>query len=167
MSRRFRAFVWWLIAVAIPVQGMAAIVMPLCAPSPFVMVTEAASDHVNGPMAHDHPMAPVVVGMVHMDHAQAPAYAPEHPSEHAPDHVHAMAAHGGGHSTPPDTDHAGHSGHGMLKCCSAGCSMAACFDSSPAEPARAPSIAPAQPGVSAYTGVILDGLDRPPRHHLA
>ena len=67
--------------------------------------------------------------------------------------------------TAPDmgADSTGHAGHGMLKCCSAGCSMVAL--SAPELPTARPagSDAPLAAPVPLYSGVVLDGLDRPPR----
>ncbi len=45
--------------------------------------------------------------------------------------------------------------------------MVACFDIGVAAPTRAPTLAPVQSEASFYPGVILDGLDRPPRPVLA
>lgn len=152
MSRSFRALVLWLIAVAIPVQGIAAIVMPLCMPAPFVMLTDAVLVPASGQAMHGHRAAPDAGVMEHADEG---------------DHGHAVAAHGSNGSIAPDADHAGHTGHGMLKCCSAACSMVACVAPGVATQARAPSLAPVQSEASLYPGIILDGLDRPPRLLLA
>ena len=64
----------------------------------------------------------------------------------------------------PAPDHAGQSGHGMLKCCSAGFSIAAFFSPGLAARTQARSPSPLQPVVQIYQGVILDGPERPPRH---
>lgn len=148
MSRIFRAFVLWLIAVAIPAQGIAAIVMPLGVAEPFATVAGAGLDGVGAVVMHGHRAAPDAGVMAHAGE---------------PGHCQTMAAHGSGKSSTPDADSAGHSGHGMLKCCSAGCSMAACPAPGLATHSRTPSLAPVQSEASFYPGVILDGLDRPPR----
>ena len=152
MFRSFGALVLWLIAVAIPVQGIAAIVMPLCVPGQFARVADAALKRAGGETMHAQRGVPDA-GVI--EHA------------HEPGHGHTIAAHGAGGFTAPYADHAGHSGHGMLKCCSVGCSIAACFAPDLATHTRAPSLAPVQSEANFYPGVILDGLDRPPRRLLA
>lgn len=155
MSRNFRALVLWLIAVAIPVQGIAAIVTRLCVPAISATVADVGLGQAGAMMMHGHRAAPEAGFMAHVDD---------------PGHGHAVEAHGPGDFTAPDADpagHAGHAGHGMLKCCSAGCSMVACFATCLATPTDAPSLAPVQSEASFYPGVILESLDRPPRLLLA
>ena len=152
MSRRLRAIVLWLIAVAIPLQGIAAIVMPVCGPGQFATAAGAAFARAGGEALHAHRVA-------HDTGILGDAGVPRH--------GHAMHSHAASGITALDAGHAGHAGHGMLKCCSAGCSMAACSAPSLATHTRVPSIAPVPSEAIFYPGVILDGLDRPPRLLLA
>lgn len=129
----------WLIALALPVQGMAAAIMPLCPPS--------------------HHAAPVSL-------VESPAAAittAQHPSMH--DGMGAHHASDASHADPQDGEAAAGSHH-MLKCCSAACSMAAFTVSSLAVRVQQRSPAPLHPLASHYRGVTLDGLDRPPKQIL-
>lgn len=152
MSTWVRTLLLWCVALAIPLQGMAAVVMPLCAAlgstqqtMPFMghpLMASAAADQSNHA---GHAM--------HADIAQA---LPDHPNGHDSG---APAADQDGHDC--------HSGHGMLKCCSSVGSLATM--TRPALPARSALRAPTPLAVAAQlpAGVILDGLDRPPQSLLA
>lgn len=148
MFRGLRTIVMWLIALTIPLQGVAAATMPLCAPSHHA----AASAKAGGP---DGPMAQLPLADAADPHALHKRTATHHTDDSA---HHGSAAHG----------KAGQSGHDVLKCCSATCSMAA-VTSVPSLAARSPqrSPNPLHPVASRYRGVTLDGLDRPPRRFLA
>ncbi|MEO8281700.1 MAG: hypothetical protein ABI564_18520 [Ideonella sp.] len=80
---------------------------------------------------------------------------------HLNGHVHGSDATGG--QAKPASDNAGQTGHGMLKCCSAGFSIAGCFTPVVAARSQVRSPAPLQPVAQVYTGVILDGPERPPK----
>lgn len=70
---------------------------------------------------------------------------------------------------PPTTDDASGSdqaGHGMLKCCSVGCALAVSHAALANQSSPLPALGPAQSEVTMHAGVVLDGLDRPPRHRL-
>ena len=123
-----------LIVLAIPVQGMAAVVMPLCLPAP----------HGDASMAIDRL------------------------ADRSADHHHAAASHhaaGQGDEATPDEP--AHSGHDMLKCCSAACSMVALTTPPLAVGLQARPPAPLHPVAQLYSGVTPDGLDRPPKFILA
>ena len=138
-----RSVVMWLIALAIPVQGMAAVVTPLCLPA----------HHSDGSsMAHR------LVG--HRGVAAHAALAGDHAAHHgaASDHD-TGAAHD--HLTAPDET--GHAGHAMLECCSAACAMSGVMPPSLAARASACSVAPPHAVAPLHLGVTPDGLDRPPK----
>jgi hypothetical protein len=133
----------WLMAVAIPVQGMAAAVMPLCPPNHHADVQLHPPEH----LAHGHG-ADSAQG-VSMNHAAHHAAAAEPMDiEHHE---------GAGHAEP------GLSGHGTLKCCSAACSMAAAMTPELVTWPRARAPAPLHPAAHFYRGVTPDGLERPPK----
>lgn len=137
-----------LIALAIPVQGMAVIVMPPCAG-----VHHMAAQGVPGHSA-DEPAS----GLVTAAAACHPWHIELESSDHSADAGHHDCI---AHGEPGDSD------HGVLKCCSANCSMAAL--TAPHVMARAPlrSPAPLHPLAHLYRGVTPDGLDRPPKLFLA
>jgi hypothetical protein len=146
MSSVFRAVLMWLIALTLPMQGMGAVVMPQCPPA-----------HHTVPVAFD----------LFADHqsADSPMAAPVN---HATHHGEAAdQAAGAGHDVGATHGESGHSGHGMLKCCSATCSMAAVTAPSLGARTQLRSPAPLQPLVPLYRGVTADGLDRPPKLFLA
>ncbi len=150
MLRTIRILALWLMAVAIPVQGFAAVVMPFCSPAHAAAVSNSQLQ------SQSQSAGKGSIRMSISTHSTAHGTAEmQHPSGHA---------HGSGSAAEPASDHSdGHAGHSMLKCCSAGFSMAAFF--APVIPARssARSPTPLQLETQIYQGVILDGLDRPPR----
>jgi hypothetical protein len=142
-----RIVVMWLIALAIPLQGMAAVAMPPCPPAHHPDMSAAFDQLVEqadavGPMA------------VAADHAMHDGVAA---SQDDGDPVEAAGLSG----------HSGHSGHSMLKCCSAACAMAAVVTSDLALQLHARSPAPLHPVAQFYRGAPPDGLDRPPKPVLA
>lgn len=148
MSRVLRAVLSALIALAIPLQGMAAVTMTLCPPAHHA--GHSGADPAAA--AHDgkatHPGAP---------EAQAA-------------HHHGASSHGlaSAQSTAQaDSGEACAAGHSMLKCCSVACSMAALTTQSLAAAVRAHPPAPLQAALPFYRGVTPDGLDRPPKTVLA
>lgn len=149
MIRLARLIVLCVIATAIPIQGIAAAtVMHLCAPSHAVGAASAVSHPSDAHSTHWGIASPVVDDTKHpIGHIEAFG---------APD---ARSDAGG--------DAAGHAGHGTLKCCSVGFSIAAFFSSTLPTRDRARSPAPLQPVAQIYPAVTLDGLDRPPKLLLA
>jgi hypothetical protein len=155
MSSLVRALLLCWMALAIPLQGMAAVVMPLCAAldSPSVNttffghpLTSAGADTVQplpDPADHD----------LHHDMSHDAAGPLAHHTAHA--------------GADAGDTHEGHTGHGMLKCCSAIGGMA--MLSSAALPAQGKLRAPAPLALTAQlsAGVVPDGLDRPPQPPLA
>jgi hypothetical protein len=139
MARALRAVLLWLMTMAIPVQGMAAFAAPVCAPGHHHAVHEAAHAAVAAHGAH----AGVPEGM------------------HASDHRPAAEA-----VTDSGPDAAG-SGHDMLGCCSATCSMAMLVAMPTLLSDPMPAAAPLHPLHARYRGVTLAGLDRPPKLSLA
>jgi hypothetical protein len=148
MSRVVRSLVLWLIALAIPLQGMAGGIMLHCAPTQQA----AGSPGLSHGVAHA-PAAQTMAGLsAHaMHHGAVEHMLADHPGQDDD------GLHGAG----------GQSGHNMLKCCSAACSMAAGVVPNLAVQAQARSPAPRQPVAQFYRGVALDGLDRPPKTPLA
>jgi hypothetical protein len=137
-----RTLVLWLSLLSIPVQGMAAVVMPLCPIAP----SSGMSVDVDRPAVH--------IGAIGSTSATA-----DHTMHHgAVSPGLADAGHDG--SASP-------SGHGMHKSCSASCAMVTVATPSAIPRTPVPSLAPLQPAVQIYAGVTLDGLDRPPKHLLA
>jgi len=154
MASTYRAFMLWLIAIALPLQGIAAVEMQMCTPAAAAVVTLGGS----------HQAEPVL-GRVVQFHAHATAKVSGHAHGHG--HGQPTTDHPATYPVVSDLDDSGHLGHGMLKCCSAACSLAAYFSPSVAKHSRMPSLAPEQVGATFYPDVFLDGLDRPPRSFLA
>lgn len=141
MFRLFRTLALWLMAVTLPLQGMAAIAMPACGPVHAAPPVASELNH-HGDLNHRH----VQLHAVHS--------ADESTGQR-------------GQANDQSIDPSGHAGHGMLKCCAVGCAMVALPMASQPARTQAGSAAPAQPQVQRYLGVYLDGLDRPPRFLLA
>lgn len=156
-----RLLLLWLMAVTIPLQGIAAATaMAHCAPAPQrAGSVEGDAMHSGGHTRHDHPVQ--VEGGSALDaqpHAQ--------PEAHAHADVDAVAAGAADHGPERGADSAGHTGHSTLKCCSAVCALAMPVAQQLAvrSPVRAP--APTWPAALFAQGVVLDGLERPPRQAL-
>ncbi|WP_418314775.1 hypothetical protein [Piscinibacter sakaiensis] len=144
MSGVVKTIVLWFIALAIPLQGMAATVFPLC------------------PTEH-HAPALLVVAQLPADELGAADHASmvdHHQHHQQPDAVSLAAA------DAPVSHDAELLGHGMLNCCSAaGAMLALGVPSVPTLPAlRSPE--PLPPAAQADLGVTLDGLERPPKNIL-
>lgn len=161
MPRITKAIVMWLIALTIPLQGMAAVAMPSCAPAHHGAAAErvsiAADDGHAHAHTHDHAMAGVAATAATA--ATANMATPHHAA--ANPMTAATQAHGAG------SDKSSDAGHPMLKCCSAACAMAAVLPPSLPERLKLRSPAPLQPLAQFYRGVTPDGLDRPPKSILA
>lgn len=154
MFRALRGLVLWLMAVAIPIQGIAANLMPSCLPAQATALAAEALDQTD---PHLMPSHSVASGAGELGHP----------------HGHAKASVQRGEQTDAGSDHADHAnhvdhaGHGALKCCSAACSMAILSSANFLAHAQARSPAPVQWQARLYPGVIPGGLDRPPRTLLA
>jgi hypothetical protein len=145
MFRWLRLVVMWLMAVAIPLQGFAASAISLCAPEQVAMMAGAVID--DGHANHRHVLESADGG-AHIAHAPAlPVASSADPDDQASGHL-------------------GHASHGVLKCCAA-CAMAAVMVPDLAARGQTRSAAPSRTVEHFYQGVILDGLDRPPRSLLA
>jgi hypothetical protein len=82
-------------------------------------------------------------------------------SHHADGHAHAA---GSAHDpAASDTGHTKQAGTNMLKCYGVGGTIASPFATALANRAQPHSAAPLQPAAQIYQGVVLDGLERPPR----
>jgi hypothetical protein len=155
MFRVFRTVVMWLMALAMPLQGLAAAVAPLC----------EAAGHTPAAIAAFHPAVTLAASVL-----QAGVQSVDSHHGHSGHHTAAPSqmGHSAGHADQADhagrSDHVGHGGHA---CCSAASSVASVFTSDLFARQPAPTLAPAAPAVQRYQGVVLDGLDRPPRLLLA
>jgi hypothetical protein len=139
MSTVVKAIVMWLIALSIPLQGMAAVVMPMCPPAHH----SGSTGDSEGLTQHHEVDCETAASA---DHTMHQGTASPHTA-----------------ASSPEDSAAGHSGHGMLKCCSASGSMAAVMAPELALRAPASSPAPLQRVVQFYRSVTPDGLDRPPK----
>jgi hypothetical protein len=151
MAHGFRLVLMWLMTLAVSVQGVVAYAMPLCPPSHQMA---AQSQHLGTALAaghHGH-------GMAGLERLQMQAGESHHGM--AAGHVHSQDM-----ETPhaPDGADAPVSGHDMLSCCSANCSMVGLTVVLPRQPSQAASPRPVHPMASLYSGVALAGLDRPPK----
>ena len=142
-----RLLALWLIALSIPVQGMAAVVMPLCPPAHHSDGLPAP-DRLADPHGADAPAA------LSVDHAA-------HPGTTADRFAHPAHDHG----TAPDGP--GHAGHSMLECCSAACALSGVVPPNLVMQAPASCAAPPHAVAPLHLGVTPDGLDRPPKSILA
>lgn len=138
-----------LIALAIPMQGMAAVAMAMCAPSHRAVMAGAPERLAEAPSMRSH-----------ADGAHS------HRMPHA-----AQSAFDGGtsvapHDAAPDGQ-AGHAGHGTVKCCSATCTMVALTSLTLVASAKVEASLPLHPVAQIYQGVTPDGLERPPKLFLA
>ena len=141
MLRLARFLVISLMAVAIPVQAIAVTtVMHFCPPSHAASV-DPALRQADAQSMHTHPESASADGTMAVDASNV--------------------------RLDPASHHADHSGHGIVKCHSAGFSIAAFTGPTLVARAQARSLAPARPDALSYKGVILDGLDRPPKQPLS
>lgn len=150
MQRVLRFLLVWLLAVAMPLKGMAAAVMLLCAPLPAASVVQAMPSHLaQGHAAHD--------GAQHHQHFRHASQAkPPQPPQHATHATHATQ----GDAASAD-DHGGSSGHAHAVAKCGACAAIA---------AGLPRVAPPPPGAQGFEPMALgavrfltDGPDRPPR----
>lgn len=154
MSKTVRALLLWCLALAIPLQGMATVVMPLCSAMGSTSLTTSFMGH---------PLALTAAAQTQTQASHA---------EHA---MHHGMAHEVGHDSTqagaqPEVNHDGHDGHtshGMLKCCSATGSLAVLSNISLPAQGMLPMPAPLASTAQLPAGVIPDGLDRPPQDSLA
>jgi hypothetical protein len=156
MSRTYRALLLWLIAIAIPFQGIAAIAMSLCAPALSVVLKSGTPDRAE-------------VEAMHRRSATSDPKTSSQMSEHGhwQGQAHSAVDPDASKTAVPDLEQSGHAGHSMLKCCSAACSLVAYMPPSLTKHSRVPSPAPSQAEATFYPDVFLDGLERPPRNFLA
>jgi hypothetical protein len=143
VSKVFRTALSWLIALIVPVQGMAALAVPLC-PAAHGLGVSAGIDHVAYGLGADAQWA-LAADLA----AQAGA-----PAHHAAD----SDSHDGALQGKADP-----CGHGPLDCCSAACAMVAAL--APVRFSQVPprSPVPPHPLAQRYRGLTPDGLDRPPK----
>lgn len=144
MIRFIRMLALCLAALAIPLQGIAAIAMPLCPPAHSAAMLVASPDASGAHMAGRHASGSHAGDVRHAD-----GHGPASPSADVP--------------VTADTDHASPVGKNMVKCYGVGGTIASPCATGLASRAQPASAAPLQPAAQIYQGVILDGLERPPR----
>ena len=139
-----RMLLIWLLALALPAQGVIAATMVFCGPNHHGQATAAA-------VAHDADSAHRSLGSAANSHHEAVGGQAEY--------------------TAPDEAAAAEtlSPSGMQKCsvCASCCSAAAIHDTVPKLPALEPVAADFAALASAVEPFAADGPDRPPRHILA
>ena len=144
MVRRLRTLLIWLLALALPAQGVIAATMVFCGPNHHDRASAAA-------MAHD-------------------ADAAHHPLDSAA-HSHHEAADGQAGNTASDEsatpDKFAKSGLQKCSVCASCCSAAAIHDTGPKLPVLEPMAADFAALATAVEPFAADGPDRPPRHLLA
>ena len=155
MNRVVRAFLVWVMVIAMPVQGMAASAMLFCGPS------------------HERMMQGLMVDGSGMASSQAAAHWHEDSAADHGAHEHAAPEHPGTDSSGEATDTDGttglfpHSGKFTCSACAACCSALALPASFvlpvPSSPEHLAPMSPVEP-VAPHQP---DGLDRPPRTVLA
>lgn len=158
MSRAVRAFLVWVMAIAMPVQGMAASAMLFCGPSHermmqrLVVDAPAMASHHGAGAGHDH------AATDHGEHRHAAHAA--HADAVAPDPAAEADADGAGGMSPH---------HAQFNCsaCAACCFMLALPASFALPEAVSPVHAVHPPPAAPVASHPPDGLDRPPRTVLA
>ena len=152
MARVLQTIVLWLVTLAIPAQGMAAVAMSACVSGHHGAQTPAVEVHASGHAMH-------AGGEVRIG---APVQAPS-PLAHD-HHAPGGALHdSAGPAVQGLADDAGDAvGHDMLKCCSA-CTMAALTTQTTLASPQVHAVAPLHPLSSRYRGVTLAGPERPPK----
>ncbi|WP_425259433.1 hypothetical protein ACPOLB_00995 [Rubrivivax sp. RP6-9] len=147
MSLTWRVLLVWLMACALPLQGLAAVRMQHCAPShPAVTILQtvatpahaARADHGPGQGGGHH--AGGHHDSVHDAHHAAPDTAPAHGAQPAQD-----------------------GGTGSCSACAACCAALALFAQVPGLPASPPDALVPQRAPLESASFFSDGLDRPPR----
>jgi hypothetical protein len=134
MSKLLAAVLAWLMLLALPVQGMAAVDLLPCGMAHAGHGEAATGQDMLGHHAMTDP-APPSTGPALLDH----------------DTMHAAG----------DATTAG--AQGLPKCCGAGLSMAAIVGPALLTHGAMRPPVPLPPAFSLYQGVVLDGLERPPR----
>lgn len=146
----------WLLMLSIPLQGLAASTMHLCA-AHHGSASAAAPGATVGPM-HGAGMA------AHALHA-APAVSHDVHDAHGADDQH--GGHDGAVAAAADHGHAHAkgvaSGHGVLKCSGVGCAVTALPAAMPRIPSIVGAALPQPATVLLPPGVVPDGLEQPPR----
>lgn len=144
MGLLIRTLLIWLLVLAVPAQGAAALTMAFCAPNHH---GGAAASHAAPMASTERAHAPGA----HEGHAQAAA---------APDN----SADAGGSAAPAKS---GHAGKHKCSACASCCSIGAMLNSALAVPV--PDLTPTVFSVMLprVAGFALDGPDRPPRIVLA
>ncbi len=149
MSRMLRITLMWLMALAVPVQGYAAVAMFSCAPGHRAMLVMPAQTASSGAHMQQTPQ--------HSHQVMAGAHIDQHHDEAAhAGHAHKVASH----------DAAGEAGNGSCTPCASCCVVAAL-------PATALEFQPV-PQVDVFVLVaprdvaffVTEGLERPPRSAL-
>jgi len=155
MQRVFRAFLVWVMVIAMPVQGMAASVMLFCGPSHERMMQGLVVDAPASPSSHAAKPGhePAATGHGVHDHA-----VPEHPVADEP----ATGA-DGNDVTGLFPHHGKFSCSACAACCSALCLPTSFVLPTPSIPEH---VAP-MPTVEPVASHQPDGLDRPPQTVLA
>jgi hypothetical protein len=157
VPRLIRLLLVCLLAAAMPLKGMAAVVMLACAP------VHGAAAALHAPPGHaGHPSA------VHGPHAGAASHAAH--ADHAAHGHHAMAGHHA-QADQADPDEAGAAASLQFE---HKCSACAACGAAAALPAEPPRLVPPETGPEAFRPLPLsavrfftDGPDRPPRILLA
>jgi len=150
MRRVIRPFVFWLLALALPLQGLAAATMLHCAPAADA-AQHAAHEH-DATMAHD------AAGRAHAQPAATRADQPVTVALAAsPAHAHADAHGAGVHDSDAQT-----AVHKCSACaaCSVGLALPSASHTLP-EPAVTPQAAPAP--CRGHAAFFTSGPERPPR----
>ena len=153
MNRVVRAWLVWLMVIAMPAQGMAAASMLFCGPSHARMMLVLDADAATDQHAHGPVRAAAAHHGGHQAHAAADDAAPS----------------AAGHVAQGNGAEASTLQHGQFNCsaCAACCAMLAL----PARAVLPAAVTPAQPartpGMVRVTSHQPDGLDRPPRTPLA
>lgn len=148
MSRALRTILLWVMALAMPVQGMAASVMQFCGPGHARVLQGFVPAERQGTAVHDH-------GPGHHHPAVGSVRDPATPAAHS-------AA-----VDEPSGSASAHHGKYSCSACAACCSMMAMPSgfALPLRPELASELSPSPPvPVQSH---LPDGLDRPPRVHLA
>jgi hypothetical protein len=142
MFRMVRMLLIWLLAFALPAQGVIAATMVFCGPNHHDRAAVAAVGHDADATHQPHDLA----AHSHHEAADKQAMASDEPA--SPDET-----------APP----------GMQKCsvCASCCSAAAIYDTVPKLPALEPMAADFAALAPAVEPFAADGPDRPPRHLLA
>ena len=144
MNRMIRALLIWLLALALPAQGVMAATMVLCGPNHDDRASAVGAMHDDGRATRQQDSAL---------HARIAA---------ADDHAEQMISH-----ETAAADKFTQSGVQKCSVCASCCSAAAIHDTVPKLPVLAPAAARLSAQTAAVEPFAADGPDRPPRHILA